>query len=164
MDIGESSSNYVNDTPGMSGDTNLSRKSYDELSKIVVDLVETNKNQELKKQQEMNDRLRAQERYTSKDCAIICNPPFDSEDQRNVLKNTLIFFDKYLGIKLREDRIKACHILLGTGSHVCPDSVKCKFVYFDEKYRVFGAKRENEKVEEPIEQFEIVYQREATKA
>ena len=39
----------------------------------------------------MNDRLRAQERYTSKDCVIICNPPFDSKDQRNVLKNTLFF-------------------------------------------------------------------------
>ena len=74
MDIGESSSNFANDTSGMSGDTNLSKNSFDELSKIVVGLVETNKNQELKiqelekKQQEMNDRLRAQERYTSKDC------------------------------------------------------------------------------------------------
>ena len=98
MDIGESSSNYANNTSGMSGDTNLSKNSFDELSKIVVDLVEINKNQELKiqelekKQQEMNNRLRAQERYTSKDCVIICNPPFDSKDQRNVLKNTLIFF------------------------------------------------------------------------
>ena len=51
MDIGESSSNYGNDTSGMSGDTNLSKKSFDELSKNVVDLVETNKNQELKIQE-----------------------------------------------------------------------------------------------------------------
>ena len=39
----------------------------------------------------MNDRLRAQKRYTGKACVIICNPPFDSKDQRNVRKNTLIF-------------------------------------------------------------------------
>ena len=70
----------------------------------------------------MNERLRAQERYISKDCVIICNPPFGSKDQRNVLKNTLFFYE-YLGIKLREDRIKACHILPDTRSHVCPDSV-----------------------------------------
>ena len=44
----------------------------------------------------MSDRLKAQERYISKDCVIICNPPFDSKDQRNVLKKTLISFDEYL--------------------------------------------------------------------
>ena len=66
MDIGESSSNYANDTSGISGDTNLSKKSFDELSKIVVGLVETDKNQELKNQelkkkhQKTNDCLRAQ--------------------------------------------------------------------------------------------------------
>ena len=82
MDIGESSSNFASDTSGMSGDTKLSKKAFDELSKIVVGLVETDKNQELKiqelekKHQEMSNRLRAQERYTSKDCVIICNPPF----------------------------------------------------------------------------------------
>ena len=41
MDIGESSSNYANDTSDMSGDTNLSKKSFDELSKIFVGLVAT---------------------------------------------------------------------------------------------------------------------------
>ena len=35
----------------MSGYTNLSKKSFDELSKNVVGLVETNKNQELKIQE-----------------------------------------------------------------------------------------------------------------
>ena len=51
MDIGESSSNVANDTSGLSGDTNLSKNSFDELSKIAVGLVETNKNQELKIQE-----------------------------------------------------------------------------------------------------------------
>ena len=80
---------------------------------------------------------------------IICNPPFDSKDQRNVLENTLMFFDKYLGIKFRENRIKASHILPGTGSHVF-DSIISKFVYFDEKDRVFGAKKKLKKVKNPL--------------
>ena len=71
MDIGESSSNYANDTSGMSGDTRLPKKSFDELFKTVVGLVE---------------RLRAQPRYTSKDCVIICNPSFDAKKERNLFK------------------------------------------------------------------------------
>ena len=97
MENGESSNNFANDTSGMRGDTNLSKKSFDELSKIVVGLVKTNKKQQLKiqelekKQQEMNDRLRVQEHYTSKDCVIICNPPFDSIDQLYLPIKTLFF-------------------------------------------------------------------------
>ena len=112
-----------------------------ELSKVVSGLIDTNKKQEQKtidlekKQVEINDRLRAQERYTTKDCVIICNPPFDSRDNQNVLRNTLKFFENFLNIKLEENRIKACHILPGTAANGCPESVICKFVYFDEKDR-----------------------------
>ena len=67
-----------------------------------------------------------------------------------MLKNTLIFLNEYLGIKLREDRINACHVLPGTGSHVFPDSVICKFVYFDEKDRLFGDKRKLKKLKNPL--------------
>ena len=48
MDIGEFSSKYAKYTSGMNGDTNLSKKYLDELSKNVVGVVETNKNQEFK--------------------------------------------------------------------------------------------------------------------
>ena len=48
MDIRESSRNFAKDTSGMSDDTNLSKKSFDEISKTVVGLVETNKDHELK--------------------------------------------------------------------------------------------------------------------
>ena len=51
MEIGESSSNIANDISGMRCDTNLSKKSFDELSEIVVGVVETNENQELKIQE-----------------------------------------------------------------------------------------------------------------
>ena len=108
-----------------------------------------------KKQVEINDRLRAQERYTSKDCVIICNPPFDSRDSRNVLRNTLKFFENFLNIKLDENRIKACHILPGTAANGCPESVICKFVYFDEKDRVFGAKRKLKKIKSPLNNLNI---------
>ena len=78
-----SSSDFSNTATGMSGDTVLTKK-VDELSKVVSGLIETNEKQEKiidleTKQVEISDRLRAQERYTSKDCVIICNPPFDSE-------------------------------------------------------------------------------------
>ena len=89
----------------------------------------------------MNERLRAQERYTSKDCLIICNPPFDSRDSKNVLKNTLRFVCDFLKLNLTENRIKACHILQGTANGDQYDLVICKFVYFDENDRVFGARR-----------------------
>ena len=75
----------------------------------------------------------------------------------------LWFFNKYLGIKQRVG-VKACHVLPGTVSQVCPYSVICKFVYFDKEDRIFWGLEEIEKVEEPIEQLEHVYQREATKA
>ena len=45
---------------------------------------------------DMNEGVRAQERYTSKDCLIICNPPVDSRDSKNVLKNTFRFISDFL--------------------------------------------------------------------
>ena len=127
-----------------------------------IHITDTNKKQEQeiidleKKQGEINDRLRAQERYTSKDCVIICNPPFDSRDIRNVLRNTLKFFENFVNINL-ENRIKACHILPGTAANGCPESVICKFVYFDEKYRVFGAKRKLKKIKSPLNNLNIYF-------
>ena len=160
MDGEVSFSDFSNTATGVSGDTVLTKK-VDELSKVVSGLIDTNKKQEQKiiylekKQVEINDRLRAQEGYTSKDCVIICNPPFDSRDSRNVLRNTLKFFENFLSIKLDENRIKACHILPGTAANGCPESVICKFVYFDEKDRVFGAKRKLKKIKSPLNNHNI---------
>ena len=66
---------------------------------------------------DMNERRRAQERYTSKDCLIICNPLIDTKDRKNGLKITFRFFSDFLKINLTENRIKACHILKGTTNH-----------------------------------------------
>ena len=62
---------------------------------------------------DMNERLRAQERYTSKDCLNICNPPFDPRDSKNVLKNTLRFFSDFLNINLTENKIKSMSYFTG---------------------------------------------------
>ena len=48
MDVGESSSKNANYTSGITGDTNLSKKFFDKISKITVCLVEIDKNQEIK--------------------------------------------------------------------------------------------------------------------
>ena len=40
---------------------------------------------------EINDRLRATERYISKDYLVIKNPPFDPRDQQKLLDNLLDF-------------------------------------------------------------------------
>ena len=138
MDGEVSSTDFSNAATGMSGDTVLTKK-VDELSKVLSGLIDTNKKQEQKvidlekKQVEINNRLRAQERYTSKDCVIICNPPFDSRDNRNVLRNKLKFFENFLNIKLDEKRIKARHKLPGTADNGCPESVICKFVTLTKK-------------------------------
>ena len=123
------------------------RKHVNELNKCVSGLVEKNQVQDAKirtlekRQFDINERLRAQERYSRKDSIIICNPPFDSNDNRHVLENTLWFFDAYLNIRIGEERIVACHILPGTGNKDRYDSVICKFVHFDQKDTIFGARR-----------------------
>ena len=75
------------------------RKNVNELNKFVSGLVEKNlqnaKIRTLEKRQfDINQRLRAQERYSRNDSIIICNPPFDSKDNRNVLENTLWYLNE----------------------------------------------------------------------
>ena len=49
--------------------------------------------QELEKnQRDMQERLRAQERYSRKDSVIILNPPYDARNVRDVTMETLKFF------------------------------------------------------------------------
>ena len=43
------------------------------------------------KQGNINDRLRAQERYTRKDSVLIINPPFDARIAKDVTSETLVF-------------------------------------------------------------------------
>ena len=106
----------------MEGESSQLKNQVDQLQNSVTGLIAENNEQEskiknLEKMQfDMNERLRAQEGCTSKDCLIICNQPFDPRDSKNVLKNTLRFFSDFLKINLTENRIKACHVLPGTAN------------------------------------------------
>ena len=70
--------------------------------------------QELEKnQRDMQERLRAQERYSRKDSIIILNPPYDARNVRDVTMETLKFFKSFLGILIKYEGVKSCHVLPG---------------------------------------------------
>ena len=92
------------------------------------------------KQKETNEKLCAQERYTSNDCVVVCNPPFDPSDGRYVLSNKLKLFYDYLGFDLNEDRTKAFHFMPGTGGLGLFASMIVQFIYFKEKNWVYSCR------------------------
>ena len=100
--------------------------------KIIANL----KNQ----QQNINNRLRAQERYSRKDSLLIVNPPFDANRVQNVTSETLKFFQNYLGVKIQYDAIKACHVVPSTVNNIMP-TVICKFLYFEDKTMIYKKRR-----------------------
>ena len=100
--------------------------------KIIANL----KNQ----QQNINNRLRAQERYSRKDSLLIVNPPFDANRVQNVTSETLKFFQNYLGVKIQYDAIKACHVVPSTVNNIMP-TVICKFLYFEDKKMILWTKK-----------------------
>ena len=85
----------------------------------------------------LNDQLRAQERYTRKDSIIIVNPPFDARKFNDVTAEALKFFQNFLKMHIPFENINACHVLHNTGNAMQLPSVICKFLYFDEKNNVY---------------------------
>ena len=98
----------------------------------------------------MNDRLRAEERYTRKDSIIFVNTPFDARKCNDVITEALKLFQSFFFLKIHVpfENIKACHILRNTGNALQVPSVICKFFYFD-KNNVY-AKRWHLKKNHPI--------------
>ena len=88
----------------------------------------------------INDRLRAQERYTRRDSVVVVNPPFNSRTSKDDTYDTLQCFENFLGMKLPRDSIKACHILPNTETEYQLPTVICKFIYFD-KLEIFKKKK-----------------------
>ena len=79
---------------------------------------------------DINDRLREQERYSSKDSLVIKNPPFKLRDSENLFMN---FFHEYLKLDLKN--VKAFHVLptqRNLPGNLMP-SVIVTFIYFQEK-------------------------------
>ena len=126
------------------------------------------------KQKNINDRLRAQERYTRKDSLLIVNPPFDARQVCNVTHETLKFFEKFLGVEITEDSIKACHIISNSGNEFQLPTVICKFIYFADKQSVYEKRKRLRKTKnrinnkfiylnEPLPEYEAQIKNEANK-
>ena len=126
------------------------------------------------KQKHINDHLRAQERYTRKDSLIIVNPPFDARQVCNVTHETLKFFEKFLGVEITEDSIKACHIIPNSGNEFQLPTVICNFIYFADKQSVYEKRKRLRKTKnrinnkaiylnEPLPEYEAQIKNEANK-
>lgn len=91
---------------------------------------------------ELDERLREQERYSSKDSIIINNPPYDPKDCE-LISNTVNFFKTFLNIELKGASFKACHLLPGKKQlpYGLMPSVIVKFVYFEEKNQVYSQRK-----------------------
>ena len=63
--------------------------------------------------------------------------PFNARTSKNVIYDTLKFFDVFLGVKLTVDSIKACHIIPNTETEYQMSIVICKFICFNDKLEVF---------------------------
>ena len=103
-----------------------------EVSKLRKTIVEKDQKNEMltKNQKNLNDRLRAQERYSRQDSVLIVNPPFDSRSVQDVTLETLKFFDKFLEVYMERPSIKACHIVPGQLKYNNMPTVIGKFIYF----------------------------------
>ena len=114
-----------------------------QVSKLRKTSVEQDQKIELliKNQKNLNDRLRAQERYSRKDSILIVNPPFDNRSAQDVTLETLKFFDKFLGVYLERPSIKVCHIVPGQLKYNNIPTVICKFIYFADQKEIFKKKR-----------------------
>ena len=146
------------------------------VSKLRKTIVEQDQKIEMltKNQKNMNDRLRARERYSRKDSVLIVNPPFDSRSVQDVTLETLKFFDKFLGVYLERPSIKACHIVPGQLKYNNMPTVICKFIYFADQKEIFKKRRalrnkknaingNNVYINEPLPECEVQIKAEATK-
>ena len=139
----------MDEASGNPGSSGLVIKNYteDEVNAIVSELEKVKKFSQkqseeidnLKKVTKiLNDRLRAQERYTRKDSIFIVNSPFDARKVNDVTVEALKFFQNFLKFHIPFENIKACHILPNTGNAMQLPSVICKFLYFDDKSNVYS--------------------------
>ena len=91
----------------------------------------------------INERLREQERYSSKDSLVIKNPPFNSRDSENLFVNLKTFFHEYLKLDLKKENLKAFHVLPTRRN--LPDNlmppVIVNFIYFREKETAYRQRK-----------------------
>ena len=78
------------------------------------------------------------ERYESKDCLIFHNLPIGQHG--SYLSDTVAFMRNILQVNICEEDLKACHPL-GKGTSSYPPKIVAKFIYNDQKDRVWARKR-----------------------
>ena len=87
---------------------------------------------------------------------LIVNPPFDARQVCNVTHETLKFFEKFFGVKITEDSIKACHIIPNSGNEFQLPTVNCIFIYFADKQSVYEKRKRLRKTKKQDKQ-QIIY-------
>ena len=118
-------------------DTNV-RQIFDKLltdlgkkDEIILDLAN--------KVDDLEQRVSAQERYSSKDCLILENLPIVN-NQVPLSHQVCDFLAQFLQYKTSPSNFKACH-LLGTWKNInYPPAVIVKFLYFGEKSEIYNRK------------------------
>ena len=83
-------------------------------------------------QQNKNNCLRAQERYSRKDSLLIVNL-FDANRIQNVTSEALNFFQNYMGVKIQYDAI----VVPSTVNKNIMPTIICKFLYFEDKTMIY---------------------------
>ena len=68
---------------------------------------------------------------------------------------TLKFFKSFLGITIKYEGVKACHVLPGDTGIFLPRII-CKFIYFEDKTQVWKSRRALRKKVNPINQKFII--------
>ena len=77
------------------------------------------------------------ERYQSKDCLIFRNLPFSTSG--TYLSDVICLIQNVLNVNIEPSDIKACHPL-GRGSPFNPPPIIAKFLYFEQKERIWTRK------------------------
>ena len=122
----------------------LESENLDEPSKeILTTLIEENfaKNTRIAELEsevaQMKIKLNQLKRYQSKDCLFFCNLPIGSNG--TYLSGVIDLIQNVLNVNIEPRDLKACHPLI-RGLPLNPPPVIAKFVYFDQKEKIWTRK------------------------
>ena len=87
---------------------------------------------------ELQNRMWAHEKYSSKDCLIFKNFPINPF-RKKLYNDVCKAIYHYFNYQITPDRIKACHPLKPFKNGITPIIVK--FIYFDDKYFIFSRRK-----------------------
>ena len=86
----------------------------------------------------LEQQITLQERYSSKDCLIFENLPWDGKEFLPTFISR--FLSEYMTFLINPGNLKACHVL-GRGQKNIPPGIIVKFVYFHEKNQIYSRKK-----------------------